>query len=134
MSDPIPPADIEEQKVDPLIDAKAAEETDVDEAPVAPAAADVPVKENKTCVVPIGKTPPTEDGDYVMFAGDKYKVFEIKAGAGLPENVEPDAQFFKVVEKPMAGGRRKKQHKSAKKQHKSSKKQRKSRGSRRSKK
>ena len=141
MSEPIPPADIEEQKVDPLIDDKAAEETDVDEDPVAPAAADVPVKENKTCVVPMGKTAPAEDGDYVMFAGDKYKVFEIKAGAGLPENVEPDAQFFKVVEKPMAGGRRKKQHKSAKKQrksakkqHKSAKKQRKSRSSRRSKK
>ena len=106
------------------------------------------VKVDKTCVVPIGKIAPAEDGDYVMFAGDKYKVFEIKAGTGLPENIEADAQFFKVVEKPMAGGRRKKQHKSAKKQrksakkqrnsakkqHKSAKKQRKSRSSRRSKK
>ena len=164
MSDQIPPADNEEQKVDPLIDAKAAEETNTEETsaeetnteetsaadPFAPTSLPPPPpdKVDKTCVVPIGKTAPTEDGDYVMFAGDKYKVFEIKAGAGLPDNIEADAQFFKVVEKPMAGGRRKKQHKSAKKQrksakkqrksakkqHKSAKKQRKSRSSRRSKK
>ena len=94
----------------------------------------------KTCVEPMNAKP-SEDGDYVMFDGTKYTVFTIKDGAGLPKNLEADAQFFKVVEKPMAGGRRKKQHKSAKKQrksakkqHKSSKKQRKSRGSRRSKK
>jgi hypothetical protein len=152
------------ENVDPLIDAKAAteqaapEQAAAEQAATEQAAADPfaptslppppPDKVDKTCVVPIGKTAPSEDGDYVMFAGDKYKVFEIKAGAGLPDNIEADAQFFKVVEKPMAGGRRKKQHKSAKKQrksakkqrksakkqHKSAKKQRKSRSSRRSKK
>jgi hypothetical protein len=129
-TDPMSADQIEENKEN-TEDTPIGEVANVAETDVSPPPA---VKDNKTCVEPMGKTAPTADGEYVMFDGDKYKVFTIKDGAGLPENIGADAQFFRVVSKPMAGGRRKKQHKSAKKQRKSAKKQRKSRSSRRSKK
>lgn len=83
---------------------------------------------------------PTDDGDYVMFDGTKYTVFNLPAKADMLTNVADGAKFFRVLPDETKGGKRKsrksakKQRKSAKKQHKSSKKQRKSRGSRRSKK
>ena len=77
----------------------------------------------KTCVTTLDAKPDA-DGDYVMFDGTNYTVFKLPVTK--LDNVAADSKFFKVVEKPMAGGRRKSR--------KSSKKQRKSRGSRRSKK
>ncbi len=93
----------------------------------------------KTCVEPMNAKP-SEDGDYVMFDGTKYTVFNLPAKADMLTNVADGAKFFRVLPDETKGGKRKsrksakKQRKSAKKQHKSSKKQRKSRGSRRSKK
>ena len=95
----------------------------------------------KTCVVRMTDgEKPTVNGDYVMFADDKYTVFNLPADVAMLDNVAAGAKFFKVLPDETKGGKRnsrksaKKQRKSAKKQHKSAKKQRKSRGSRRSKK
>jgi hypothetical protein len=91
-----------------------------DAAPAAPAEA----ADKKTCVEPMDAAP-TEDGKYVMFDGGNYKVFTMPTDAAMLNGASADAKFFKVVSGPMAGGKHKKQHKSAKKQHKSAKKQRK---------
>ncbi len=94
-----------------------------DAAPAAPAAP-AEAADKKTCVEPMDAAP-TEDGKYVMFDGGNYKVFTMPTDAAMLNGASADAKFFKVVSGPMAGGKHKKQHKSAKKQHKSAKKQRK---------
>jgi hypothetical protein len=89
------------------------------------ASAQVGSADKKTCVEPMDAAP-TEDGKYVMFDGGNYKVFTMPADAAMLIGASAGAKFFKVVSGPMAGGKHKKQHKSAKKQHKSAKKQHKS--------
>ncbi len=123
-----PAADLSSVAPEPVADAAGA----ADAAAVA-----------KTCVTALA-APPTEDGKYVMFANDAYKVFTKTGETTDPADIDmtiADARFFKVLPDKTDGGKRKKQQKSAKKQRKSAKKQqksakkqRKSRGSRRSKK